>query len=329
MFKKLLSSIFQTPESSSTQVTKHSDDKGLIHSLYIPEPTRSLLFLTDDDTNLIASPMSINIRFAIDSGKIDIDEKTNFYAEPSLIWTRLEIHENSDLEKNPLYFPVYAAFTPDQRFQYLKWLENIEKPTNLSYVFLYYYGLERHLLLGDFDKALGEVKRLADTQDPKLKKYINGPLLMSIGMRNRLDTLPKLPFLFDDQDNLTLWIRHMSGDELKANDIIKLSYQVGFTNKRYIKMYPETFEKILDINIQNYLKNHGPILRSVDLKTLSKYEASVFLNISIPDEYRRKMIPDFLSDKEFTKTLKDLLQTTHTQIKETKTANSTLNEKGQ
>lgn len=317
MFRKFLAQFteFAPTEESSKEIEKTDKKGGLIHSLYIPEPTRSLLFLTDDDTNLISSGVTINITFNINTGEINSDSKYNFHGEPSLIWTRLGIKPNSYLEKNPMYYPRYTSLTPEQRFQYLKWLEDITKPTNLSYVFLYYYGLERHLLLGDFDTAISEIKRLVSTQDPKLKRYINGPILMSIGMRNRLDVLPTLPFLFEGQDDLTLWIRHMSGHELKAIDIIKLAYQVGFNNRRYIKMYPETFEKILDTKIQEHIEKNGPLLGSINVTTLPTRDFDIFLNTSIPDEASRRKIPDFLRDTKFKTTLFNLLSSTHNQVK--------------
>src|SRR5581483_5487022 len=84
----------------------------------------------------------------------------NLAAEPSLIWTKLPIKTNSDLEDKALYWPAYSALTPEQRYQYLNWLRDVEEQTNLSYVFLYFYGLERHLLLGKYQQALTETVRL-------------------------------------------------------------------------------------------------------------------------------------------------------------------------
>ena len=66
-------------------------------------------------------------------------EENGFYAEPSLIWSKLAVTPNTDLETEPMYYPSYTAFTPKIRYQYLNWLRDITQPTNLSFVFLYFY----------------------------------------------------------------------------------------------------------------------------------------------------------------------------------------------
>ena len=51
----------------------------------------------------------------------------------------------------PDYYPSYAGLSPEQRWVYLNWLTDVSQPVYIGYVFLYYYGLERQLLSGDFN----------------------------------------------------------------------------------------------------------------------------------------------------------------------------------
>ena len=66
-----------------------------------------------------------------------------------------------------MYWPSYSAFSPEARYEYLRWLSDITQPTNLSYVFLYFYGLERHLLVGEYDAAVDEIVRLLKAHPKK------------------------------------------------------------------------------------------------------------------------------------------------------------------
>lgn len=62
------------------------------------------------------------------------------------------------------YWPSYDRITPDQRANYLKWLQSgkTEQLDDVGYAFLYFYGLERRSLLDKQDQAfvLDELVRL-------------------------------------------------------------------------------------------------------------------------------------------------------------------------
>ena len=55
--------------------------------IFVPEPTKSLLWVTNEDTSKISSPMSIKITISLqsDGAKMETDDGHNFYGEPSLI----------------------------------------------------------------------------------------------------------------------------------------------------------------------------------------------------------------------------------------------------
>ena len=61
-------------------------------------------------------------------------------------------------------YPTYAQFTPDQRANYLDWLasDRVRGLDNIGYAFLFFFGLERHLVIErkDLPLILEEVVRL-------------------------------------------------------------------------------------------------------------------------------------------------------------------------
>ena len=65
------------------------------------------------------------------------------------------------------YYPTYARLSPDQRANYLSWLSGgrVESLHDIGYAFLFFYGLERRLLVErkDMNRIVKEVVRLLET----------------------------------------------------------------------------------------------------------------------------------------------------------------------
>lgn len=97
--------------------------------------------------------------------------------EASAIYPTLPIGNGFDLEGQTFsYWPAYSRIPPDARNTYLKWLsEGAKDPTIATgYVFIYFYGLERRLVVDcqdetianrDRDVVLAEVLRLKQIYD--------------------------------------------------------------------------------------------------------------------------------------------------------------------
>ena len=64
------------------------------------------------------------------------------------------------------YWPAYAGMHPDQRWTYLEWMRSgrEQMPPAIGYIFLFFYGLERRVLLDKADQELvfDEVVRLRE-----------------------------------------------------------------------------------------------------------------------------------------------------------------------
>src|SRR5476649_1894384 len=91
-----------------TKSTKSISDSQLVKNINIPDPTRTLLWLTDEDPAKIASPMCYTISVDFDKRSINsADTSYSFFSEPSLIWTKMPIEKNNELETQKMYYPVY------------------------------------------------------------------------------------------------------------------------------------------------------------------------------------------------------------------------------
>ena len=99
------------------------------------------------------------------------------YIDPALINPELPIDDsNPDRSGISLsYWPSYGDISPQARAAYLEWLSQGRKiqDTNIGYVFLFFYGLERRLLLDakTSRNAQLEVKDIINEVEDLLKVY--------------------------------------------------------------------------------------------------------------------------------------------------------------
>jgi len=288
------------------------------YSSFIPEPTRSFLFITDADVSNIevAGSMRIVISIGSDGVTTNFDHHTNLNAEPSMIWTKLKVAKNNKLEESPMYYPAYSTLSPEQRYQYLMWLQDVTQPTNLSYVFLYYYGLERHLLLGDFYKSADEIIRLLNFHDKgSFRSYAETALMTAMIYRKKFDFLHEKDFVFQNISNEWLMIRKKLQASLTTEQLMSISSRVGFRNRNYIKKVPTEFAKVLESLVLKYELENDLILNCIEDSDLEFYESNCFGNLSIPNEVRSVKVPDILRNEKFKAIVCSLLQDAHDTIK--------------
>jgi len=304
---------------NSENLTPMVTSNSLSESLRIPEPTRSLVWITDEDPSFAESPMTINVTISLteDGGVESSIKQKGFYSEPSLIWTKLPVEKNNELETEAMYYPRYTAIGPEHRYQYLNWLRDITQPTNLSYVFLYFYGLERHMLIGNYDGAVDEIIRLMKNHKKgSFISYATTSLIVASIARNRMDIVKRAPFILKEEVDEALALRIMLGSPLTGEDVMQMASKVGFTNRRYIKLYPDLFEGTLNKKITDFEKENGPILKVFDINSFKRESKNVFANMSIPNEYRIIKIPQIVKNEKFRLAMYSLLQSTHNSIKD-------------
>jgi len=314
LFKKLIKDLSSNRDTDNQRGLSIKRNSGNIaESLQIPEPTRSLLWLTDDDTEKIESATSIGVIF---DGENFRKKENGYYSEPSLIWSKLPIKPNNELYQEAMYWPSYSAFSPEIRYQYLHWLGDITQPTNLSYVFLYFYGLERHMLVGDYDAAVDEIARLLKAH-PKssFRNYASRSLIVASLAKNRLDIIDRVPSLLEEEIDEALALRIIKGTSMTPDDVISIASKVGFKNKRYIKLYPEDFKKELQKNIDEFEDQFGNLMSTFNLSDFERSETEAFANLSIPEHVRRVRIPVILENTKFSRGMYNLLETAHKGVK--------------
>jgi hypothetical protein len=243
--------------------------------------------------------------------------------EPSAIKTSLPIKKPARLEDiaKPQYFPSYQSITVEQRWIFLNWLKNIDNQIDIGYVFLFYYGLERHLFFGDAESAFNMIIRLRQTRkNNSFLSYSSSALIAACMFQKRTDWFNiYLNSLSPDDlvvDNIYLLAKHVLGMDITAKELMNISKLVDFTNNRYLKDESILFEQELKkLLIDKYASESMPL-------SLFKLDKSpivgqvIIANYSIDDKKRLFNIPSIISNQAFFDTAYDLLKNNHKNVKE-------------
>lgn len=92
-------------------------------------------------------------------------------ADPSEIMVRAPVRRPVAEPRDMGYWPWYSRIEPEHRFTYLSWLASgrTSLPPKDGYLFLYFYGIERRLLVDEADRVWGlqEVVRLRRLDEPR------------------------------------------------------------------------------------------------------------------------------------------------------------------
>lgn len=119
-----------------------------------------------------------------------------YQSEPALINPKLPINRSNpgDEETMP-YWPSYSEVSPKARAVYLEWLSNGRKDpnTNIGYIFLFFYGLERRVLADtktseqarrEVPSIIAEVERLLNIygENGSFLNYATGFLGLAHGL---------------------------------------------------------------------------------------------------------------------------------------------------
>lgn len=247
--------------------------------------------------------------------------------EPSLLYfslpTTQPVHPES--VDRPPYYPSYKELTGEQKWLYWKFLSNPFVPENdIGYVFIFYYGLERHLLCGNFEKAYEIILRLRDVYDNKsFQMYSSNALILSAMLHKRgdyaeqfIESLDK-DYEFQISPSLYMLCKLSLNMPIFPLDIMRFHKAFGFTNNRYIKNNPDIFLDILEKNLREATGKSEIYAEQFFSKAifskLSVITVPIFANISIKD--KELEIPDMTKASEFTGFVYALLSKTHEDTK--------------
>lgn len=321
LFNKINQASKSTSTKTSTGISKfeqvfsiHDDLKGLIwiadgkHKNYTPEKKH-----IDD---LVFEDFRISFSFS-------------FQEEPSLIYTNqtITITKNPKLIDKPSYFPSYSNLSPAQKGVYLQFLANpYWSDADIGYVFILYYGLERHLLCGKFERAFDVILKLRKFHRNSSFLYYSGnALLLTCMMHNRGDMALKFLASLDKKteagvdDNLTLIYHYSFKIPLNSEDLMAMAKTFEFTNLSYIKKYPDIFkENLRALMINKYGKDVLYLHESISKNQFNKLkydEKRVFANTSLSD--KNIPVPLFSEIFQLKKDINLLLENAHENVKQT------------
>jgi hypothetical protein len=247
--------------------------------------------------------------------------------EPSLLSVNAPVNVDvnpTNVDRLP-YYPDYSRLSPEQKGVYWQFLHSPYSGSfEIGYVFILYYGLERHLLKGDYEKAFHAILKLRDVySNGSFQSYSGCAIIVACMVHNRIDLLNEF-FASLDKDyelkfpaNLYLLGKYGLGIPLYAQDIMRMAKDFEFTNLNYIKKYPDMFELVLREQIQSrygliQLDIHS-FVGSSEMKKAYKVDVLTFANISI--ESRTIPVPQIIDIFKFKKAVNDLLEATHDAVK--------------
>lgn len=235
--------------------------------------------------------------------------------EPSAIYIDLPI-DNTFISPTPLdYFPSYEKLTPQERAAYLNWLEDITIPIDIGYVFIFYYGLERHLLFGNSEDAFETIILLREYHKNNSFLFYSGEAVVLYSLiHQRYDILQSIDKSQIPID-LRLLVNAILRNAFSAEDIVDAHAKFGFTNTRYIKNEPQLFLSTLEgLMIQKYSSQEFQI-KSNDYASTQGTMLIVLANYSLSTEQRQIELPDITTSPRVYNELNLLLTETHEAVK--------------
>ncbi len=293
----------------------------------IPTYRKDLLFVSKDKPPFTG--VGISIRVSVTS---DGNLRNDGIAEPSTIYEMLPVSRiTSSASSVPKmgYFPSYTKMKPEQRAVYLNWLRDVTTPIEIGYVFVYFYGLERHLVYGNFDAAVNEILLLRKHHDNgSFQNYSASALVHACLLRKRVDTLQHLylDLNFDYFGNSVLLILHQQNLDLLPDMLIRLAMSLGGVNKRYLKEKCSTYQQtLLEELREKFGKESYPFAANYPLDKVKGKPFPIFANISFASEVRAPPLPNFLDHKPFQKEFEEFFQQVHEKTKVLRKSGKRLN----
>lgn len=296
-----------------------------IKGLTIHDDLRDLVWIGDGKYQNYKQIQENNNSVDLDGIRITISFLNQ--EEPSLIYTNQRVSPSRRIEdvERPPYYPTYSSLTPEQKWVYLNLLANPYNPSiDIGFVFILYYGLERHLLLGNFEKALEVILKLRDVHtNSSFQSYSANAIILSCMIHQRGDLILKFIESLDKNhelafsDNLFLMCYYSFGLRILPKDILRMAKTFEFNNTNYIKKYPELFLECLkeaivertgaeSIELKQYLT-------PTEIKKIKTQDARIFANMSLVD--KSILIPLLSDNFKLKKEMHHFLEIAHESVK--------------
>ena len=296
-------------------------DKEVIPQLiHIHEDIKGLIWYADSRLKNIDPYDSVK-RF-VKNGK-DFSYFVTGMEEPSMIYTKHPIEFTDDFSKvpKPDYYPTYHELEPLQKGIYIRLLENpYRTDIDIGYVFLLYYGLERHLLVGDWQQAVKVIFKLREVHKNKsFQSYSASALVLMAIKREQGEIALAVLSALTDFLPVTEYLLCASSFNLHitSRELMYYGEWFGFHNTRYIKMQKELFSKTLSdliyIQFQRDYVLISDAISDAEIKKMELHKINIFANTSLADT---KIEVPFLNENEKLRNFVcNLLQETHDNVK--------------
>lgn len=283
---------------------------------------RDLLFISYDD-KIPSTYRGLIFSISVDhNGNLNVGSPKNEIPDPSTIYVKLPIKKPDFEVPNLPYYPHYIEITPEQRYIYLNWLRNVDEPIETGYVFLYYYGLERHLLVGDFDKAFNQIIRLRNHHKNKsLQNYSEAALIHSCIMRNKIDHLLTLHERTEITkfSNAQFLLAFNNGMNLGSENLINIfKKHIKLANKPIKEDYNLLLRMVENALFFKFNKPTFPFAEKYDISKIKKTVETRFCNYTFPKEIQMVEITDFYSCKRLMDDIESIFDLAYTDYKKEK-----------
>lgn len=283
-------------------------------------PNKDLLYISYDK-NIPSVNRGVHITISLDSnGSIVVSDQSRQIPDPSTIYFHLPISEDYNVPALP-YWPHYIELTSGQRFKYLNWLKNVEQPIDMGYVFLYYYGLERQLLIGNFDKAFDEIIKLRNVHNNKsFLKYSENALVHSAVMCDRSDRLIDLheKTEISGYSNAMFLLAYNAGLTLGVEQLILIFHKAFTISRKAIKEDKQFFVECMTNTLIQRYETASFSIKKYDISKVKSIIETRFANYSFSKEVQQVEITDFYQCKSLMEDLKILFNETYGMYKSKK-----------
>ncbi|MBX3009750.1 MAG: hypothetical protein KF816_17125 [Melioribacteraceae bacterium] len=267
--------------------------------------------------------------------KNNVEVKVNDYTleedEPSMIFLSLPIEKPKSVVENKFNLnntPNYLEFSPVQRWEYFKMLEDLSKPYSRDIVLVYLYCLERRLLEKEaYTIATNEIISLVNynkflqDQDYLIKILIFVTIKWndSYFIKLLLKELNKYPI-----NRYSLMIKYHLKISLKAEDLFVLVQQTPNINKRYLKENSDLYFNVLENTFEEFFgSKEYHFYNEFDKEEIPLSYFNPFQNYSksLSEEIATFKIYDFVYFNTFQQIIISFHTTVHARIKEYKRKN--------
>lgn len=242
----------------------------------------------------------------------------NSQIEPSVIDMEMPIRKpkNRMFVESLNYFPSYVTLNEEQKWCYLNWLCNVDEVTDIGNVFIFYYGLERHLYFGKYRQAVDMILRLrAHHTNASFQSYSGQAVLAAAFYHKDIGIYNAAFAEKPNNSELGLFTRFFLNLPISAAELMQLASDFGFTNKRYIKEHAEMFSAILARKMTERFGMAVLPFSLVDIQHCPLTKVNIVANISL--EPRTINICDITQSPEYKKAGYELLSETHEELKAT------------